>query len=222
MQIIGGEPLEGYLRHVSAPAATVRSILSEDVVQELGGYDPRERLRDYYRRSDGPDHLSRIQYLDIKTYLTDDICTKVDRASMAVSLEVRSPLLDHHFMELAARIPSTLKLHEGTTKYIFKEAVREMLPKQTLGRRKQGFGVPIGEWFRGEMKEMAHATLFDGADGILNENYLRSAWDRHQAKVRDLSGFLWSAFMFRLWQKTFQTNFSHVGERNSSLAGARS
>ena len=220
MQIIGGEPLEGYLRHVSAPATTVRSILSSDVSRQLGGYDARERLRDYYRRSDAPDHLSRIQYLDIKTYLTDDICTKVDRASMAVSLEVRSPLLDHQFMELAARIPSQLKLHRGTTKYIFKEAVREMLPKQTLSRRKQGFGVPIGEWFRGEMKDMAHATLFDGPDGILNETYLRSAWDRHQAKVRDLSGFLWSAFMFRLWQKTFQMSPNAVADRNRSLAGA--
>jgi asparagine synthase (glutamine-hydrolysing) len=95
-----------------------------------------------------------------------------------------------------------------------------MLPKQTLTRRKQGFGVPIGEWFRGEMKEMAHATLFDRPDGILNEAYLRSAWDRHQARVRDLSGFLWSAFMFRLWQKTFQTSISVVGNINSSLAGA--
>jgi len=220
LQIIGGEPLEGYLRHVSAPAETVRSILSSDVSRQLGGYDPRERLRDYYRRSDALDHLSRIQYLDIKTYLTDDICTKVDRASMAVSLEVRSPLLDHQFMELAARIPSQLKLHRGTTKYIFKEAVREMLPKQTLTRRKQGFGVPIGEWFRGEMKEMAHATLFDGPDGILNETYLRSAWDRHQAKVRDLSGFLWSVFMFRLWQKNFQTTHNAVGDSNRSLTGA--
>jgi asparagine synthase (glutamine-hydrolysing) len=220
LQIIGGEPLEGYLRHVSAPATTVRSILSDDVSRQLGGYDARERLRDYYRRSDGPDHLSRIQYLDIKTYLTDDICTKVDRASMAVSLEVRSPLLDQQFMELAARIPSQLKLHRGTTKYIFKEAVREMLPKQTLTRRKQGFGVPIGEWFRSEVKEMAHATLFDCPDGILNETYLRSAWDRHQARVRDLSGFLWAAFMFRLWQKTFQTSLSGVGDRNGSLAGA--
>jgi asparagine synthase (glutamine-hydrolysing) len=220
LQIIGGEPLEGYLRHVSAPAETVRSILSGDVSRQLGGYDARERLRDYYRRSDGADHLSRIQYLDVKTYLTDDICTKLDRASMAVSLEVRSPLLDHHFMELAARIPSQLKLHRGTTKYIFKQAVRNMLPKQTLTRRKQGFGVPIGEWFRGEVKELAYATLFDRQDGILNEAYLRSAWDRHQAKVRDLSGFLWSAFMFRLWQKTFQTSFIGAADRNNLLAGA--
>jgi asparagine synthase (glutamine-hydrolysing) len=220
LQIIGGDPLEGYLRHVSAPAETVRSILSGDVSRQLGGYDPRERLRDYYRRSDGPDHLSRIQYLDVKTYLTDDICTKVDRASMAVSLEVRSPLLDHHFMELAARIPSQLKLHRGTTKYILKKAVRDMLPNQTLTRRKQGFGVPIGEWFRGEVKELAHATLFDRPDGILNEAYLRSAWNRHQAKVRDLSGFLWSAFVFRLWQKTFQNSFIGVADRNNALAGA--
>jgi asparagine synthase (glutamine-hydrolysing) len=220
LQIIGGEPLEGYLRHVSAPVDTVRMALSGDLVRQLDDYDPRERLREYYRRSDGPDHLSRIQYLDIKTYLTDDICAKVDRASMAVSLEVRSPLLDHQFMELATRIPSRLKLHQGTTKFILKQALRTMLPEQILNRGKQGFGVPIGEWFRGEVKDLAHATLFDNQDGMLNEQYLRSAWDRHQAKVRDLSGFLWGAFVFRLWQKTFR-GLAPAAEVHRSLARAK-
>jgi asparagine synthase (glutamine-hydrolysing) len=221
LQIIGGEPLEGYLRHVSAPMETVRMILSGDVLRELGEYDPRERLREYYRRSDGPDHLSRIQYLDIKTYLTDDICAKVDRASMAVSLEVRSPLLDHQFMELAAHVPSQLKLHKGITKFILKESLRGTLPEHILKRSKQGFGVPIAEWFRGEVKDLAHATLFDNQDGMLNERYLRSAWDRHQAGIRDLSGFLWSAFVYRLWQTTFRTGIAPVAHGHGSLAEAR-
>jgi len=204
LQNIANDPLEGYLRQVCVPTDTIRAILSEDVVRQLGEYEPRERFREYYRRSDGRDHLSKVQYLDIKTYLPDDICAKVDRASMAVSLEVRSPLLDHQFMELAAQIPSRLKLHHGETKYIFKEAIREMLPPSILERRKQGFGVPIGEWFRGEVKDLAYSTLFDTKDGILNQSYLRNVWDRHQAKVRDLSGFLWGAFVFRQWQKLFQ------------------
>jgi asparagine synthase (glutamine-hydrolysing) len=126
----------------------------------------------------------------------------VDRASMAVSLEVRAPLLDHRLMELAARIPSRLKLRQGNGKYIFKRAIQDMVPSSVVTRRKQGFAVPVAEWFRGELREMAHAVLFE-EDGILNHQCLRRIWDQHQQGSRDHSALLWAVFMFRQWQGRF-------------------
>ena len=128
-----------------------QSLLSNDVKEQLHGYDPLEQFREHYRRADTEDTLSRLQYLDIKTYLTDDICVKLDRASMAVSLEARCPLLDDRLMELAARIPSHLKVRNGSGKYILKRANEPMFCPKFLERPKQGFGVPIAEWFRNEL-----------------------------------------------------------------------
>jgi asparagine synthase (glutamine-hydrolysing) len=203
LQKFAHDPLEGYLARNTVPAFVRDFLLSGDLRSELHGYDPLEQFREHYHRANTQDLLSRIQYLDIKTYLTDDICVKVDRASMAVSLEVRAPLLDHRLMELAAHIPSRLKLRNGSGKYIFKKAVRGMLPQEILERPKQGFGVPVGEWFRGELRDWAHETLFE-PDGLLNLTYLQRLWKRHQQRRQDHSAILWAAFMFRQWQNTFQ------------------
>ena len=203
LQRLGDDPLEGYLARITVPRWIRESILSGDMQSDLRGYDPLEQFREHYRRADTPDFLSRMQYLDIKTYLADDICVKVDRASMAVSLEVRAPLLDHRFMELAARIPARLKLRNGSGKYIFKKAIRPMLPPRIVDRPKQGFGVPVAEWFRGELREQAQQSLFTH-DGLLDSNCLGRLWKRHQEKIQDHSAVLWAAFMFRQWQKTFQ------------------
>jgi asparagine synthase (glutamine-hydrolysing) len=123
-------------------------------------------------------------------------------------------------MELAARIPSNLKLHHGVTKFIFKEAVRGMLPPSIMGRAKQGFGVPIGSWFRGELRDLAHATLFDSDDGILNQGQLRKIWERHQSGIRDHSAFLWGAFIFQQWRKVFRENSGKKPDVNHVLAEA--
>jgi asparagine synthase (glutamine-hydrolysing) len=203
LQRLGQDPLEGYLARITVPEFVRESLLSDDLKSELHGYDPLEQFREHYRRADTKDLLSRIQYLDIKTYLTDDICVKVDRASMAVSLEVRAPLLDSQLMELAAHIPSSLKLRSGSGKYIFKKAMQGMFPKGFLERSKQGFGVPIAEWFRRELREWAEEILFE-PDGLLDRKYLQRLWDRHQQGVQDHSAILWGVFMFRQWQKTFQ------------------
>ena len=126
------------------------------MLQQLNGYDSIDVLRYHYDRADTTDPLSRIQYVDIKTYLVDDILVKVDRASMANSLEVRCPLLDHRLMELIAQIPSGLKLHTDIGKYIFKKALEPVLPQSILQRRKLGFAVPLAEWFRGDLKDFTY------------------------------------------------------------------
>jgi len=203
LQRVGGDSLEGYLRRVSSPQHIRHAVLSGDLQQELRGYDPLEQFRDHYYRADTDDALSRIQYLDVKTYLTDDICVKVDRASMAVSLEVRAPLLDHRLMELVARIPSDLKLKGRIGKHIFRRAFGGMFPAGFLDRHKQGFTAPIAEWFRKELREHAEAVLFV-SDDLLNLRALRKLWDSHQSRVRDYSAILWTIYMFRQWQVRFR------------------
>src|ERR1700752_1973038 len=128
--------------------------------------------------------LSRIQYVDIKTYLVDDILVKVDRASMANSLEVRCPLLDHKLMELIAQMPSSLKLRHGNGKYIFKKALERVLPAAVLTRSKKGFAVPVAEWFRGELKEYAYESVIHRQDDVLNGAFLKRCWNQHQRGQR--------------------------------------
>ncbi len=203
-QSLSRSPLEGYFNSVSYFRPNDKSqLFSSDFQDQLAGYDSIEVFRHYYDRTDSDDLLSKIQYIDIKTYLTDDILAKVDRASMAVSLEVRAPMLDHRFLELAASIPSSLKLHNGTGKYILKKALEPVLPNNILYRQKQGFAVPLDTWFRRELKEMAHHVILETEDGILDNRFLKKIWDQHQRGTYDRSALLWSTLMFRKWQQTF-------------------
>jgi asparagine synthase (glutamine-hydrolysing) len=198
--------LEGYFNSISIFRPDEKSALfTQDFKHSLAGYDSIEILRKYYDEADTTDPLSRIQYVDIKTYLPDDILTKVDRASMAVSLELRAPILDHKLMEMVASIPSHLKLHGDTGKYIFKKAFESILPANILYRRKQGFAVPLDQWFRRELRDVAYEAIMNHDDGILDREYLAKLWNQHQAGIFDRSAYLWSVLMFRKWQATFQT-----------------
>jgi asparagine synthase (glutamine-hydrolysing) len=203
-QSLSRSPLEGYFNSISIFRPDEKKhLFSRDFVNSLHGYDSMQVLQHYYERSGSDDLLSRIQYVDMKTYLPDDILAKVDRASMAVSLEVRAPLLDHHFMELVARIPSSLKLRGRTGKYIFKRAMGDVLPADILDRRKQGFAIPLDRWFRHELKDVAHEAIFSHDDGILNQAYLKRIWNEHQRGTFDRSAHLWSVLMYRKWRETF-------------------
>lgn len=203
-QSLSRSPLEGYFNSVSYFRKQEKACLfSADFAARLGDYDSLEVLREHYDRADTDDLLSKIQYVDIKTYLTDDILAKVDRASMAVSLEVRAPMLDHKFLELAASMPSSLKLRDGTGKYILKKAFESKLPSNVLYRPKQGFAIPLGVWFRRELKEMAHEVILGKEDGILDQRFLRKIWNQHQKGYYDRSALLWATLMFRKWQQTF-------------------
>jgi asparagine synthase (glutamine-hydrolysing) len=203
-QSLSYSPLEGYFNSVSffRPSEKPR-LFSGDLTAKLGGYEAINVLKQYYDRADTTDPLSRIQYVDIKTYLPDDILVKVDRASMAVSLEVRAPYLDHKFMEAVARIPSSLKLRGGEGKYILKKSLEPILPKDILYRSKQGFGVPLHKWFREELKDVAYAAIFDKTDGLLDPKYLKKLWNDHQSGRFNRSAYLWAVLMFRKWQSTF-------------------
>lgn len=202
LQSLARSPIDGYFYGMSCcPPELKTRLLGGDVRARLNGYDSADVMREHYERAGTLDPLSRIQYVDMKTYLVDDILVKVDRASMANSLEVRCPLLDHKLMELIARIPSGLKLHNGGGKYIFKKALERVLPSDVLTRRKKGFAVPVAEWFRGELKDFAHASLFHKSDEILDSRFLMSCWNQHQQGRRDWSALLWCVLMFKSWQE---------------------
>jgi asparagine synthase (glutamine-hydrolysing) len=199
-------PLEGYFNTMSSCPPEMKSmLLGADVLRKLNGYDSIDVLRYHYDRADTTDPLSRIQYVDIKTYLVDDILVKVDRASMANSLEVRCPLLDHQLMELIAQIPSNLKLRGGIGKYIFKKSLQPVLPESILTRRKWGFGMPLAAWFRKELKDYSYETLFRAQDEYLNYPFVARCWKEHQRGQRDWSALLWTVLMFKSWQGVFKT-----------------
>jgi asparagine synthase (glutamine-hydrolysing) len=204
LQSLSRTPLEGYFNSVSIfrPGDKAR-LFTPDFHRLLGGYDSIAVFEHYYSRAGTDDLLSRIQYVDIKTYLPDDILAKVDRASMAVSLEVRAPLLDHHLMERVAAMPSSLKLRGRSGKHILKKAMEPLLPYDILYRKKQGFAVPLDRWFRGELKELAHDSLFRANDGIFDAKFLQKIWEQHQSGHYDRSAHMWSILMFRKWQETF-------------------
>ena len=206
-QSLSFDAVEGYFETMSIFRRDDKPrILSSDLISHLKGYASQDLFRSYYDRTKTEDPLSRIQYLDIKTYLTDDILTKVDRASMAVSLEVRCPLLDHKVMELLARIPASLKLRGGVGKYLFKKAMETHLPHRTIYRAKMGFGVPLADWFRGGIRDYARAFIVEQNDPFLSTAFVKKIWDQHQAGLRDRSAQLWNVLMFRLWLDRFGTS----------------
>jgi asparagine synthase (glutamine-hydrolysing) len=201
------DAIEGYFENVSIfRSADKHRILSTDLYRRLNGYNPTDTFRHYYEKADTLDPLSRIQYVDIKTYLTDDILTKVDRASMANSLEVRCPLLDHKLMETVASMPSSLKLNGGTGKYILKKALEEFLPRNVIYRRKMGFGIPLAEWFRNGIKEYARTYIVEREDPFLSTPFVRKIWNQHQSGIRDRSVHLWNVLMLRLWLDKYPTS----------------
>jgi asparagine synthase (glutamine-hydrolysing) len=173
--------------------------------RELAGYGAQEVFDFHAARAGTDDPLALIQYLDMKTYLVGDINTKVDRASMAHSLEVREPLMDHKLIEWLATLPSNLKVRGGEGKFLLKKALEPQLPNEVLYRPKMGFAVPLARWFRGPLKQRVRdAVLGDrlAATGWFERNYLQHLVDAHHTGARDYSAPLWTLLMFEAFLRT--------------------
>jgi len=165
----------------------------------LGGYSARSVFERHAKNAHTDDALALIQYLDLKTYLVGDINTKVDRASMAHSLEVREPLMDHPLVEWLATLPSDLKIRGGESKFLLKKAMEPRLPAEVLYRPKMGFAVPLARWFRGPLRERVRKTLCDGhlaQSGFFDAAVLARIADEHLSGVRDHATPIWSLLMF--------------------------
>ena len=207
LQAVSARPEESYARTVSHfPPEEKDALYSAEMRERVGGLDSYRLLYDVYGGSDAPDLLGRTLHADTVTYLPGDLLVKVDIATMANSLEGRSPLLDHQLVEFAARLPSHLKLRRGTGKHVLRRAVADLLPPRILGRRKKGFGVPVARWLRGELKEMLTDLLLSpraAARPFFRPEAVRRLCEHHVAGRGDRSNQLWALLMLELWCRRF-------------------
>ena len=181
-------------------------LYSNDVQDVLNDSDSFEFIRSYFNRVNTTDSLNRQLYVDIKSYLVDDILVKVDRMSMAASLEARVPFLDHRFVEFTATIPSRLKLQGKNTKYLLKKAMGDILPPQILNRGKEGFSIPIKNWLKTDLKSLMLEVLEPQKikrEGFFNANYVERLKKEHLSGKENHSHRLWSMMVFGIWQDLY-------------------
>jgi asparagine synthase (glutamine-hydrolysing) len=192
--------VQAYFHSVSILRGPMRDALfSSKLKSELAGYGAHEVFDFHAARAETDDPLALIQYLDMKTYLVGDINTKVDRASMAHSLEVREPLMDHKLIEWLATLPSSMKVRGQEGKALLKKAMEPMLPDAVLYRPKMGFSVPLAQWFRGPLKQRVRDAVLGerlASTGWFNRPYLQHLVDAHQSGASDYSAPLWTLMMF--------------------------
>jgi asparagine synthase (glutamine-hydrolysing) len=192
--------VEAYFHSVSILRDPMRAeLFSPRFKRELAGYNARDVFDGHAARAGTDDPLALIQYLDLKTYLVGDINTKVDRASMAHSLEVREPLMDHELVEWLGSLPSTLKIRGQEGKFLLKKGMEPYLPDAVLYRPKMGFAVPLARWFRGPLKQRVREAVLGprlAETGWFNRDYLQHLVDAHQSGARDYSAPLWTLLMF--------------------------
>ena len=199
-EALGRDSVEAYFHGVSILRDGMRRrLFTNGFKSQLAGYNAVEVFHRHARSANTEDPLALVQYLDLKTYLIGDINTKVDRASMAHSLEVREPLMDHSLVEWLATLPSSLKVHGQEGKWLLKKAMEPRLPQELLYRPKMGFAVPLAQWFRGPLRKRVRDALLGErlADtGLFNDAYLKELVDYHQSGRRDNSSSLWTLLMF--------------------------
>lgn len=208
-QALQRDALAAYQHTISfIPDHRREQLYSDGFKKQLGGYHAQEVFKRHAANFDGDDALSLIQFLDMKTYLPGDILTKVDRASMAHSLEVRVPLIDHKFLEWANKIPSHYKLQGSNGKAVFKKSLESRLPHDVLYRDKMGFGVPISKWFRGPLKDKLRKRLLHGRmmeSGMFKKEVLTDMVEGHINGSQENSQMLWALMMLEAFlQRTQQ------------------
>jgi asparagine synthase (glutamine-hydrolysing) len=190
-------------------AVELRELLTPDMVAQADYLDEQflpQHLMDMMLHP-GRDIVSRLTEMDVHSYMLDDILVKVDRMSMAHSLEVRSPLLDHHVVELAAKMPTRMKLRGGKGKHALREVLRDKLPKPSIRKGKQGFSVPLRDWFRGDLKDLVNDYLGLGGylpGEIFQQSKIQSILHEHRCGVADHARKIWLMLVFAAWHRTYQ------------------
>ena len=215
-QALARNSVEAYFHSMSLIRDPDRNRLYSDrFKRELAGYSASEVFARHAERAGTEDPLALIQYIDMHTYLVGDINTKVDRASMAHSLEVREPLMDHEIVEWLATLPSSIKMRGGESKFLLKKAMEPHLPLDIMYRPKMGFAVPLARWFRGPLRQRVRDSLLAGplADsGMFNLSGLRQLVEQHESGARDHSTPLWAFLMYDAFLRNV------MGEQASTAA----
>jgi asparagine synthase (glutamine-hydrolysing) len=211
-------------RYISGVALSTAADVSPILAADIAGVDPYEHVRGLFTREDIDDPMERVLSGDMDTYLVDDILVKVDRMTMANSLEARAPLLDHVLLEFCARLPFRLKNDGRAGKLLLKQVARELLPEECLQKRKQGFGIPLAKWFRGEFKPLMQDLLADRAfaeRGVFDVKGVRACYDAHLAGQHDFSELLWLVLTYEMWARTFIDQRDTVVRARTAGAGTR-
>ncbi len=199
-QALGMSTGEAYTNSVSVLRTDIRAKMFSDKFRSaLQGYNAAAFMRDTIERAPSDDPIGQVQYADIRIWLPGDILTKMDRASMAVSLESREPLLDHKLLEWASGLPPHMRIQGGQGKYILKKSLESRLPKDILYRPKQGFIVPISNWFKGPLKPVAEQLIESSPamdTGYFNRDFLRNALEEHCYGTAEHGRLFWSLMMF--------------------------
>ncbi len=208
LQALGQSSAAAYVAAVGVTPAPIREMLyTSNMVNALRGHVAEERQIALFERAPASDALSRAQYFDLKTWLTGDILTKVDRTSMAVGLEARDPLLDHRLIEFAARLPARMRLRGGTGKWLMKRALADRLPPEILNRRKMGFVTPVSAWFRGPLADEGAAIAHGSAlaeTGWFDATAIARIAEAHRRGRSDHGRLLWQLLML---EKSLQRVF---------------
>jgi asparagine synthase (glutamine-hydrolysing) len=189
-----------YATTVASPLAGAEGGVGRDLLPGVGA--PIDApIRDLFASAAGRDLLTQLTLVDLQSYLPGDILTKVDRMTMAVSLEARVPLLDHPLVEFAVSLPSALKLRDGTGKWIFRQAIRDLVPPSVLEKPKQGFAVPLAQWFRGPLRYRLDSLAADDAPVLqfAERGVVSRLCAEHLSGRRDQSGTLWRLLALDLW-----------------------
>ncbi len=205
LDLLGAPPVDRYFKLVAYQRSeTLRPLLSAEARRQVAPTVTADLFRALATEGRPRDYASTLQYVDIHCYLPEDILTKVDRTSMAVSLEARVPLLDHVLMEYVATMPTALKLREGVGKVVLKDVMAADLPASILHRRKMGFGLPIASWFRRELTDYVRDVL-DGRRtrqrGLVDPVAVTALLDEHQRGGRDRSSQIWALLALEEWAR---------------------
>lgn len=194
----------GHLRMLTTLAVT-ESLLADDYRELVHGMDPISHLVECYERLDRGDIVNTMLAVDQETFLPDDLLFKIDIATMNHGLEARSPFLDHHLVEFAAKLPGHLKLNRWRKKYILKKSLKDILPHQVLQRRKRGFDVPVSHWLKGELKDLCR-DIFSSKNlvtELLQADKLKEMFNDHLAGRQDWGRFFWAVLMLHLWSEAY-------------------
>jgi len=198
---VGDDPARAYWRSVTRlERAEALELLAPELAAALASHDPFDEFERHYRAPRVDDPLYRAQYADFHTYLPDQILAKADRASMAVSLEVRVPLLDHRFVERFANLPADEKVRGGRGKHALREALRGRLPAEILDGAKRGFDTPLSSWIQGPLREPVRAALESLPERWFRRDVLRARLAEHLAGQRNHDRLLWSLFVLEHWR----------------------